>query len=87
MQLRKQLNNLFLSGDTVRITLEALIPDFTDSAIPTEADDKLVGTGAQAEELIIERILQHVPQLAPEILLPNFDVSAQADFLINNAVP
>jgi hypothetical protein len=87
IELGQQLDDILLTRRIVRVSIETFLPYLLHRTVRTQANDKIMGLGAQAKVLVVKGIPQDVPGLAAETLFVHPDRMMKTHLEAGNPVP
>ncbi len=87
VELGEKFQHVLLSGRALGIGLETILPHFLHCPIRPQPRNERIRFRAQAKELVVEWIVEHVKALAAKNLPLDADMRTQRDPLAGKAVP
>src|SRR5687767_4701162 len=87
VKLREQLYDRCLPWSFVRKTVQTFLPHFFHRAVRTQTRHEGISGRPNAKELVIVRMLDHIPALAAKVLAADANGRMQGDPSRGAAVP
>lgn len=87
VELADEAEGGLLAGGFVGEAAQTFLPGLVDGTVAAEAGDEFVGGGAETEELVGERVFEHVEAFAAEGLAADAHSGVEGDALAGDAMP